>query len=688
MADWETYGQALGQGDEPPSVADKDQGVSRDWLTGLFVPLTFAWSLPTLWWLAFMGAASYWSLSTTVLILAGLIPAALHVLFIVLMWRFAGRQPGQRIGWLEFGATVSTAMLSVLTLASLFRTVGVRPWLDVFYYDPAGGLALLFGVAACLVGTLSIVLQDRGDTFPALRGKLRRFAAGAIPGIAAVAVASAWVLATTPYSVQSPDNAAAEPGTVWEIDESERWFLVDGLDDVTGLAAFGTRQFALDGGRLVTFSQGGIADAQEVPGGQDLVEITGDLAVVAAQDVEGSVWAAGVECQSYEEWEALVKLEGPERIGRLSAASTGTVFAMADTGTVWGWGDAFGDTCTFSGHELPLLAGARDVFFDGYLIWAVMPDGVVYVWSGMLGDHPMPVPTKVSELGSVISLNFNWIGNMAVDADGHVWTWTGGLCDEYSGAYCVDSVEQVAGLSGIVELVKSNVGFRALDEDGQVWTQADSEADTVLSPVTGIGHLAPLGRHGVGGTPPSLQDLQPDPTAVYAEPEDTARRPVEVDPVPGMVQIDGESGFTEGVVVAADYVAAPTYYDPGEQVKILDATGRETTGTVVKVITSPDYLVLIKLPAGSGFPVVTAADLEVGEVLVGNGFNTTAWPSLATGEYHDGRPILDFAVGQWVINKDNEWVGWIDGLLPDNLASAIVWPAADFIATALDALEG
>jgi alpha-tubulin suppressor-like RCC1 family protein len=175
----------------------------------------------------------------------------------------------------------------------------------------------------------------------------------------------------------------------------------------------------------------------------------------------------------------------------VKSISTGSsaVFAVMNDGTVQGWGEGiqnqFADGYITTDREFPsVVKGLSDIasvtVTNGGSMYAVKNDGSVLAWgdnrSGQLipgGPTTIDTPTKISALSKIKTVAAGNGFALALDQDGHVWTW-GGNGQGVSGTGTIGSTEKNApqrlGLANVVSIAAGSSSAHAVDSAGNVWS--------------------------------------------------------------------------------------------------------------------------------------------------------------------------------------------------------------------------
>ena len=179
------------------------------------------------------------------------------------------------------------------------------------------------------------------------------------------------------------------------------------------------------------------------------------------------------------------------------AAGSGHVLALGQDGTIWAWGSnaygELGDGTQIDRHAPLQVIGLSNVISiaagtNGFSSLALRADGTVWVWGWTCcraaGDginvgpndpgYNHLVPAQVHNLDQVVGISAGSNHNMALRADGTVWTWgKGGLGENGTGATSLDNrflPIQIPGLDHVAAIDARGVAFSlALKTDGTVW---------------------------------------------------------------------------------------------------------------------------------------------------------------------------------------------------------------------------
>ncbi len=151
------------------------------------------------------------------------------------------------------------------------------------------------------------------------------------------------------------------------------------------------------------------------------------------------------------------KVDGIDHVTAVVAGSSSTL-ALRDDGTVWGWGS------------------------NG---------------NGQLGDgtienksHPVRITGLV---GTVKSIDINYLHALAVTTDGNVWSWGWGLYGQLGNGHIGDltSATQVSGLPAVDKVAAGDYHSLALASDGTVWAWGDNSLGQ-LGDGTTSSHSTPI----------------------------------------------------------------------------------------------------------------------------------------------------------------------------------------------------
>ncbi|HEY0406156.1 MAG TPA: S8 family serine peptidase [Pyrinomonadaceae bacterium] len=182
------------------------------------------------------------------------------------------------------------------------------------------------------------------------------------------------------------------------------------------------------------------------------------------------------------------------QLSSINAGFRHTIALMSD-GTVWGWGSNSNGQLGFSpvggGGPLPDpslqtallpvqisgLAGTTAIVAGNAHNVALKADGTVWTWGansfGQLGRGntvDSPTPTQVAGVSSVTAIAAGGAHTLALKSDGTVWSWgTGQTLNSNSVFDYVTTPRQVTGLSNIVSIAAGGSASYAVRSDGTVW---------------------------------------------------------------------------------------------------------------------------------------------------------------------------------------------------------------------------
>ena len=199
--------------------------------------------------------------------------------------------------------------------------------------------------------------------------------------------------------------------------------------------------------------------------------------------------------------------------------------AVRDDGTVWTWGRTVsGPTDGPIAHPFPVQVPALDrvvaVAGGGRQALALKADGTVWAWGynsngqagdgkGLPGDGHARItaaPVEVSGLSGIIAIAGGGAHNLAVKADGTVWTWGFNQYGQLGNGTNADSYApvQVPGLVNAIAAAGGEHYSLALKSDGTVWawghnhegelgngTNTDSNLPVWVTGLNGVVAIAP-----------------------------------------------------------------------------------------------------------------------------------------------------------------------------------------------------
>lgn len=209
----------------------------------------------------------------------------------------------------------------------------------------------------------------------------------------------------------------------------------------------------------------------------------GSVLVSGANDV-GQRGVGGTNTES----SLITQVPGLVGIRQIEVSLSNTVYAIADDGTVWAWGDnhmgLIGNGTrqdSFSPVKVPINGFVVDVVTSGSVTFAVTNDGAVWGW----GQSYQSTPAVVPGLPVIKSVEMEAIGGVfGIAEDGTVWTWWDGVISMVGPP---GDPHQVTGLANITELAVEYYAIFALDQDGVLWGWGSNDEGAV-----GVGDIGPV----------------------------------------------------------------------------------------------------------------------------------------------------------------------------------------------------
>lgn len=319
--------------------------------------------------------------------------------------------------------------------------------------------------------------------------------------------------------------AALEDGTVWAWGENIHRQLGDGTTETRASPV----QVKLD-----------------LPPGVTVIAVSAGASHALAVRSDGKVMAWGsngagqlgdgtkderalpIEVPGIPAMSAVVAAQGPSGLGSMDG---GFSLALAEDGTVWGWGSnnvgQLGQATSLEDAErptptaIPSLSGVKQIAAGWGDAFALVEGGKLFGWgdtlAGGAGDgrcnFPEPIlPTEILvDEAAFVTAGRNY--GLAVRLDGTLWGWgadaTGVLGDGTTGAtvdcnHDFEAVEnirpdpvQAIGLTGVVLVSGAERHALAVDGEGKVWA-------------------AGYDPNGVLGVGPDVEKLPGDAVATYA----------------------------------------------------------------------------------------------------------------------------------------------------------------------------
>jgi alpha-tubulin suppressor-like RCC1 family protein/serine/threonine protein kinase len=208
---------------------------------------------------------------------------------------------------------------------------------------------------------------------------------------------------------------------------------------------------------------------------------------------DGTVWAWGSNAAGQLGIGSKANQPDPVRVSRLSdvvgiARAQSFSLAVKKDGTVWtwGWNSATRDQPeNITPVQVPALSGIVAVAGGGLHALALKEDGTVWAWgsnsNGQAGDGKgragdsrntiTTVPVEVFGVRGVTAIACGGAHNLAVKADGTVWTWGFNQYGQLGNGSDEDSYNpgQVPGLVNVIGIAGGDHYSLALRSDGTVW---------------------------------------------------------------------------------------------------------------------------------------------------------------------------------------------------------------------------
>ena len=250
-------------------------------------------------------------------------------------------------------------------------------------------------------------------------------------------------------------------------------------------------------------SPGSTVDSVTIPrrveGISNVVQIASGWTHALALRSDGTVWSWGTS--DYGQLGNLPAVAGlplpPAVVPGLNniqsiAAGSGTSFALAADGTVWGWGKndngQLGDgsqTNRFYPVHLNAISGVRSVATNGNSTYALKIDGTLWSWGsntfGLLGNGSADVlslvPVRVSSLSNVRDVATDSYHVLALLSDGSVWAWGSGGSGQLGNGTSNNSATpvQVSGVTNATAVAAAAITSLLLKADGTVWRFGDGQ---------------------------------------------------------------------------------------------------------------------------------------------------------------------------------------------------------------------
>lgn len=243
-----------------------------------------------------------------------------------------------------------------------------------------------------------------------------------------------------------------------------------------------------------------------VPGGNDIVTMSGSSGHVLAIKEDGTVLAWGRDnlgqlgdgtVGNPDIRPTAAVIPGLSGIIAVAAGSNSNL-ALKSDGTVYSWGNdqngLLGDGTSGNPtndpvpHVVPGLSNITAIAIRGTFALALKSDGTVYAWgddsAGQLGDGAnlgesdcfgqcSSTPTLVPNLSGITAIAAASSHTLALKSDGTVWAWGNNINGQlgYDTGNNLDSPTptMVPGLSGIIAVSASGGNSLALKSNGTVW---------------------------------------------------------------------------------------------------------------------------------------------------------------------------------------------------------------------------
>ena len=208
----------------------------------------------------------------------------------------------------------------------------------------------------------------------------------------------------------------------------------------------------------------------------------------------GTVWGWGsnffAQLGEGSDFDPGVPVQAGDLSGVVAIATTWRhSLALRADGTVWGWGNNQANQIN-STPEGKIFTPTLVEGIDGVVAisggfrhsLALKGDGTVWAWGGndqgQLGngtiseyDATSGTPAQVSGLSGVVAIASGRDHNLAVGADGSVWSWGGNTAGKLGNGNTDESPTpaQVAGIDGVTAVTASDTASMALKGDGTLW---------------------------------------------------------------------------------------------------------------------------------------------------------------------------------------------------------------------------
>ncbi|HWA27858.1 MAG TPA: LamG-like jellyroll fold domain-containing protein [Lacunisphaera sp.] len=421
-------------------------------------------------------------------------------------------------GLLSIGNTASSSTAETLSLST-----DQNGQVKVYYREPAAG-----GIAS----EISVIAPGVTRVMKSFSVS-RSLATGTNHALALKADGTIWSWGANDFGQLGDGTTTARLSPV----------AVAGLNDIVGLYAVADQSLALDNtGHLWAWGGGSSYGTVTSPAAVGAAADVADVAMAADRSLllklDGTVWLMGRDGSSG-------AFLAPNQVTALHdiqsvAIGAGHYLALASDGKVWTWGSntsgqlANGST---SGDPQVQPAPVPDYFLDNVRSvaagrahsLALKNDGTVWAWGdnefGQVGgDIPYfdyTAPRQMAGLADIVAIYAVEDYNVALAADGSVWTWgknsTGQLGDGTT-SNSNPLVRRITGFLGSIAIVGASGHALALTGNGDVWAWGDNAywqaTPSSLPAKVDISLRAAPNQPPETGTPPPEENPGPsaDPT--------------------------------------------------------------------------------------------------------------------------------------------------------------------------------